>query len=294
MTLRCQQEQARDWVLRGWMTLFLLLGFVWGPWDLAQAEEERDEMEQAQALPWMMGPDKGQLAGVATLNFGEDYMFLESSGTQRFLELTGNLPQAGAVTLAKKDFSWFAVFQFNASGYVKDDETLDPDALLEQLQEGNRVGNQERKERGFPVLTLVGWFIPPRYDVQTKHLEWGTRLQPEGESREVANFTTRLLGRRGVMAATLVSQPAALDRNAAEFKKVLRGFAFTAGERYTEFRQGDKVAEYGLAALIAGGAAAAVAKSGAGKALFKVLGVAAVAGLGVVGGLVRKLFSRKA
>ncbi len=293
MMLRCQRERRGDWLLRGWVGLILLLAVVCGPWDGARADDAGDEIGQVQALPWVVGPATGQVAGVATLKFGDDYIFLESTGTQRFLELTGNLPQAGAVTLAKKDLSWFAVFHFDASGYVKDDETLDPDALLEQLQAGNRVGNEERKERGFPGLTLVGWYIPPRYDGQTKHLEWGTRLQPEGDSRDIANFTTRLLGRRGVMAATLVSDPEALDRNAVEFKQVLRGFAFTAGERYTEFRQGDKVAEYGLAALIAGGAAAVVAKSGAGKAVGKVLGIAAVAGLGVLGGLIRKLFSRK-
>ena len=37
---------------------------------------------------------------------------------------------------------------------------------------------------------------------------------------------------------------------------------FKAGSRYAEFGQGDKIAAYGLTALVAGGAGAALAKSG--------------------------------
>jgi uncharacterized membrane-anchored protein len=35
-----------------------------------------------------------------------------------------------------------------------------------------------------------------------------------------------------------------------------------SGERYTEFKQGDHVAEFGLAALVLGGAAAVATKKG--------------------------------
>lgn len=49
----------------------------------------------------------------------------------------------------------------------------------------------------------------------------------------------------------------------------MTGFKFNQGETYAEFRQGDKVATYGLVGLVAGGAAFAAGKAG----LFAKLGV---------------------
>jgi len=81
-----------------------------------------------------------------------------------------------------------------------------------------------------------------------------------------------------VMHAVLVSEPQNLDRDIAEFKTALGDYEFVSGERYSEFRAGDRVAEYGLAALVLGGAAAVATKSGFGKAIgkFVVVGVAAL------------------
>ena len=63
------------------------------------------------------------------------------------------------------------------------------------------------------------------------------------------------------MRAILVSDPNSLEQDIKAFRTALRGFDFVSGQRYAEFRSGDKMAEYGLAALIVGGAAAAAAKT---------------------------------
>ena len=81
----------------------------------------------------------------------------------------------------------------------------------------------------------------------------------------------------------------------AEQEKILTGFSYTEGERYAEFREGDKVAKYGLTALIAGTGAFAAAKMGLfGKLglLFAKLGKAAI--LLVVGVLagIKKLLGK--
>jgi uncharacterized membrane-anchored protein len=147
------------------------------------------------------------------------------------------------------------------------------------------------RRRGLSPLTLVGWFVEPHYDLATKRLEWGTRLRGEtGET--VVNYMIKLLGRRGVMDAVLVSDPQSLDGDVREFKAVLQGFSFNQGERYSEFRSGDKVAEYGLSELIVGGAAAAAAKSGAFKGLAKLLGVGGVVVVAGIAGFFRKIFRK--
>jgi uncharacterized membrane-anchored protein len=226
-----------------------------------QTAEERAWAEISK-LEWQNGPSQGDIAGKATIAVPKGSVFLSSAGTRRFLELQGNLGDTTSYTFAPSDLEWFSVFGFNASGYVQDDEKIDPDALLEIMKKSNVAGNEERKKRGLETLVLEDWYVAPHYDVQTKRLEWGTRLRQESGGITV-NYTIRLLGRSGVMSVILVSSPTSLDRDVKSFKAALAGFGFNTGEKYSEFRSGDKVAEYGLAALIVGGAAAAAAKSGA-------------------------------
>ena len=106
------------------------------------------------------------------------------------------------------------------------------------------------------------------------------------------NYTIRLLGRRGVMHVILVSDPQSLDRDIADFKASLAGYSFVSGERYSEFRSGDHVAEYGLAALVLGGAAAVATKTGFGKAIGKFLIFGIIALGAAVAAFFRKLFRR--
>src|SRR5262249_47736205 len=108
----------------------------------------------------------------------------------------------------------------------------------------------------------------------------------------VVNYTVRILGRRGVMSATLVSDPQQLDRDIVAFKSALGGFGFVPGERYSEFRSGDKVAEYGLAALVLGGAAVVATKPGFLKAFGKLIIIGVIAFGGAVAAFLRKVFRR--
>ena len=64
------------------------------------------------------------------------------------------------------------------------------------------------------------------------------------------------------MEVVLVARPEDISDAIVDLKDKLNGFEFDSGEKYTEFKQGDKVAEYGLAALILGGAAAVATKKG--------------------------------
>lgn len=186
------------------------------------------------------------------------------------------------------DGNWFLMFSFDDIGYVKDDEksSLDADGILSSIREGTEAANKERAKRGWTAIKVVGWHEPPHYDEQTQNLTWAVRGESQG--RAIINYDTRILGRRGVMRVKLVSSPEELPQAVAQFRTLLAGYSFTKGNRYAEWTQGDKVAAIGLTALITGGAAAVVVKSGLGKTLFKVLGIAALGALGFLG----KLFKR--
>src|SRR5690606_29506692 len=129
------------------------------------------------------------------------------------------------------------------------------------LRAGDQASNQERARLGMSKIYTDGWEVAPHYDNQSKRLEWGTRLRDE-RGQFLVNHTTRLLGRSGVMSATLVTGQETLAGDTKTFKASLQAFDYVAGQRYHEFREGDRVAEYGLAALVLGGAAAVASKKG--------------------------------
>jgi uncharacterized membrane-anchored protein len=233
----------------------------------------------------------GHIGSQASILVPLGYAFLGEADTSKFLELNGNLPESGNYIVSPKDQHWFASFHFNESGHVPDDEKLNPDSLLDTLKEHNREQQTEMRQHGLNPLILVGWFIEPHYDLTTKRLEWGLRLRTDA-GQPVVNYSIKLLGRRGVMDAVLVSDPQSIDRDTREFKNLLQGYSFNEGERYSEFRSGDKIAEYGLGALIVGGAAAAAAKSGAFKGLAKIVGLGGIAACAAIAGLFKKLFRR--
>jgi uncharacterized membrane-anchored protein len=247
---------------------------------------------QIAKLDWQLGPDRDDIAGVATIVVPKGSAFLSSAGTRRFLELQGNLGDDHGFTFAPVDISWFAVFAFDPSGHVPDDEKIDPDELLAIMKKSNVDGNEERKRRGLQTLVLEDWFVTPHYDIQTKRLEWGTKLR-QASGGVTVNYSIRLLGRTGVMSAVLVSDPMALDKDIKTFKAALAGFDFNSGQKYAEFRTGDKVAEYGLTALIVGGAAAAAAKSGAFKFLGKFIVVGVLGGLATAWAAIRRVFTKR-
>ncbi len=64
------------------------------------------------------------------------------------------------------------------------------------------------------------------------------------------------------MTVVLVADSLELKSSVNSFKHALAGYHFVEGEKYSEFKKGDRVAEFGLAALIAGGAAAVATKKG--------------------------------
>jgi len=245
--------------------------------------------EDFDGVSWQKGPSVGELGTAAQVKVPEGFLFAGANDT-RFIMQANHNPvtgkEMGFVAPAGED--WFAVFEFDEVGYIKDDDkdSLDTNALLDSIKAGTAAGNEERVKRGWPTMTIVGWETPPRYNDLTHNLEWAIRAQSEGSP--VVNHNTRVLGRGGVMEVTLVTDPATLAETMPKFKTMLEGFQFKQGHKYAEFRAGDKTAAYGLTGLIVGGGTAALVKTGAFKWLWKLL----VAGAAGVAALAKKLFSR--
>ncbi len=244
-------------------------------------------------------------SGIATLDVPKGYRYLDPSDAKRVLtEAWGNPPAIAASTLGMlfppgadplTKNGWGINITFNDDGYVKDDEAakLDYDKMLVQLKEGAAQASKKRREQGYEGFEVVGWAAPPHYDAAAHKLYWAKELRFDKSSEDTLNYEIRVLGRRGVLAFNAVAAKSLLASVESTMPLVLDFVDFNQGHRYSDFKPSvDKVAAYGVGALIVGVAA----KAG----LFKWLIAALVAswkfvilGLAALGALLKKMFARK-
>lgn len=248
-------------------------------------------------MPWME-TGEGAVSTVAGIGATPKGRVLVGDPASRFIQLSGNPPRDGATIVAPRDLRWFAVYQYHDVGYVSDKDAIDADALMKSLKDEEPAQKAEREKMGLDDLTITDWAVKPHYDAATHNMEWGLKIH-SSRGDDVINYTTRHLGRGGFVASILVSSPETFQRDLAEFRADDTQLAFNQGSTYTEFRDGDKVAGYGLAALVVGGATAAAVKSGAAKgvlvglvAFWKVLVAGAIAAFAGLGKFFWRLFGR--
>ena len=239
----------------------------------------------------------GKLGTRAEIAIPPGYRFLPSAEASALIEAMGNISSKKELgLLATPDLDWFVVFFFDDIGYVKDDEKdeLDANKMAESIRAGLKQSNEVRVSRGVSALHFDGWAIEPRYNDETKQLEWATRLRSDGGTN--VNYNTRVLGRKGVMRVILVTDTDKLQSVLPVYQGVMAGFTYTDGEQYAQYEQGDKIAQYGLIALVAGGATAVAAKTGLLAGLFLLLkkgGKFILVGLAAIGAWVMNLFRKR-
>jgi uncharacterized membrane-anchored protein len=290
--------------LRVRCTLLLAVVFSAVPAANAGGQDADARRAQFESIGWTDAPASVKLEKIASIDVPTGCRFTNGKGAKKFLELTQN-PYSGAEVGAlvcetptpgnpAESQTWFVVFEFDESGYVKDEEKagLEPDKILSTLREGQAEGNKERRRRGWEELTLDGWERAPYYDEETNNLTWAVRVLATGDTS--INHSVRLLGRRGVLKADLVSDPVGFTSALPTFDSVVESTIFVPGQKYSEWQDGDKVAAYGLTALVAGGAGAAAVKLGLFGKLWKFLAASAklvIVALIAVGAWIKKLVS---
>ncbi len=255
---------------------------------LAAQQEDSEFAKLMQSIPWEQGPCTSKIGNIAEIKVPAGFVFAGAKDTQKLMEAMQNEPHPNQLGLVmSKEQGWFILFEWDEIGYVKDNEEIDPDALYKAMLENEKVSNEGRAERGWNRMYLQRWFVKPSYNADTNNLEYGTAFKVENYPEETVNFCTKILGRRGVMLCTLVLDPGQ-SAAVAENRRLLADFAYVKGGRYDEFVAGDKVAEYGLAALVLGGGAALAAKVGILQKFWKLI----VAGVIAVGAFAKKYFKK--
>jgi uncharacterized membrane-anchored protein len=234
---------------------------------------------QAAGKAGTAGPGNITLIDQATLNLSAARFFVPKTEGMRVLRALGNLPDeatfVGLVLSTRQDDEWMVVIRYIKEGYIKDDDAKNwnADELLKNISEGVEQTNQNRVARGFPEMEVVGWIEPPAYDADTHRLVWSLlgkdKGQPDDTPRNV-NYNTYALGRDGYFSLNLLSNSQRIETDKAVARELLADLQYSPGKRYEDFSATtDRVAQYGLMALVGG----AVAKK---LGLFALLGAMAL------------------
>ncbi len=210
------------------------------------------------------GPTTVPLGKIAELKLPEKYFFVGPDSLKRFYELTQNSQNGKEVGVVLAP-GYMLFIDYDDAGYVKDEEKLDPEKIMKAMTDNEGPANEARKQRGWSEMKLKGWATEPHYDSKTNNLKWAINLtsSQDGFKEVFINESIRLLGRGGVMNVTLVSDTPGFKAAEADTEKLLaNNYSYVAGQKYSEFKPGDKVAAYGLSALVLGGGAVMAAKLG--------------------------------
>jgi len=229
--------------------------------DAVRSQLETAFQEAGAAI--IKGPTDVPIAEQAVLQLPSGFHFVPAEPARKLLEAMGN-PGADNVQgmifpAHEEDADWFIVVSFNLAGYIRDDDAKDwkPETLLSEIRKGTEASNEERRRRGLPELVVGGWVEEPQYDHGTHRLVWSLSSRVGGGQEDSGvNYNTLMLGREGFISMNLVTRLGEIERLKPVARNMLASLEFDAGKRYADYQsETDKVAEYGLAALVAGVAA---------------------------------------
>lgn len=211
------------------------------------------------------GPATGQIGDMAEIKIPEGYVYYPKEDMKEWMEMNHNLysgDELGLLSNPDPQTGFVVLFTFDETGYIKDaeKEKLDADDMWKKMTENEGASNEERKKKGWAEMHMVNWAEKPQYNSQSQRLEWAVTL--EEQNKQFINYNTRILGRKGVMNLIMAPHGNDWQTVVGSLNQSLDGFSYTSGNKYSEWKTGDKVAEFGLAALVIGGAGAFAAKSG--------------------------------
>jgi len=209
------------------------------------------------------GPAEIKLVEQAMLKLPKGFLFIPRLEAGGIMKAMGNYVGDNLLGMVfpESNENWFVVARYVSSGYIKDDDAKDWNAagLLQNLRDGTEEMNKERKARRIAEMEVVGWVEQPRYEPASHQLVWSISSKDKGapdNADQGINYNTYALGRDGYVSMNLVTAMNSVDAHKPVAKQLLAALEFNNGKRYGDFNSStDRVAEYGLAALVGGLAA---------------------------------------
>jgi len=225
--------------------------------------ETREALEAEYAkLQWVEEPGSYDLpSSNSTMSFAAGRSMLIGADAERIMFLMNGreFPRTEAL-LYDNDSDVFVTFEFVDEGFVTDEDwsDVDPAAFLESIRQGTEAGNEDRAKYGIPAMHVRGWLSEPTYNTDANTVTWAIEFD-DGDNVTV-NATALKLSRYGYEELTWVGSGEQYKELGGLLDTALSDHAFNEGHRYADFEDGDKVAAYGLAALVATVAGAKLGK----------------------------------
>lgn len=192
----------------------------------------------------------------AHVTLSQGKVLLLGSDAERFSWLISGVefPGTEAVLGYESGDSAVVYYEWRDEGYVNDSDwsEVDGDDLLAQYKETTAASNEERAKNGFAPMEVVGWLQPPAYDSASRTVTYAMELKDKDS--HWANAVALRLGRTGYTEFTWAGSIESLQSNGNHpelLRIALDTHEFDEGYRYTDFQEGDKVAAYGIAGLVA-------------------------------------------
>jgi len=280
----------------------------------AFAQDGDESAQDGSPNPWQIaskamqiGPKTIALRDQATLHLPPGYGFVPTREATQLMEAMGNSESGNFVGLilpphAGEDDAedWMVSVDYDPAGYIKDEDAKNwnADELLQNLKDGTEAANENRVRLGIPALEVTRWIEPPAYDAATQRLVWSVEGRDKGAAADAdntVNYNTYVLGREGYVSLDLITSSSKIEAQKPVARNLLAAVSFNDGKRYADYdASSDKVAAYGLAALVGGVAAKKLGLLALGAAFFaKFFKLIAIGVLGA-GAAIRKFFARKA
>ncbi len=261
----------------------------------AATEQERDN--QIRALVWKDGGAHPLSRSKSTIKLDSPYQILIGKDAIVYLENTNGTEQPTDIEaiITHPEIDAITVYRSINEGYVKFDDwgDVDSDQMLKDIKEGNEEANKERAKFGVSPLHVTGWKQRPTLNKEQKIVQW--QIEAQSGEDHIVNAVVLVFGRFGY--EKLIWAGDAKDNPDILLNAARSGFSFDQGASYADFRDGDKVAEYGVAALVASAVGAKVlAKFGflaAAALLFKKAWVVVLIIPAMIWRGVKKLFARR-
>ena len=207
------------------------------------------------ALQWQGAGAHNLPNSHSVIQLSSGQVVLLGADAQRYSWLISGIefPATEAV-LSRESGDSDVYYEWRDEGYVSDSDwsDVDGDELLKQYRDTTEASNEERVANGFKPMHVTGWLEPPHYDAATKTVTYALELADDGSSW--ANAVALRLGRAGYTELTWVGpieQFTSASGRPELLNQALASHTFDDGYRYADFKEGDKVAAYGIAGLVA-------------------------------------------
>jgi uncharacterized membrane-anchored protein len=262
------------------------------PSDLAVADIDKKFAK----VRWQQPGQRRLPESHSTLTVPSGYVMAAGADAGLAEVLLGNASQQNLEAAMLNRANHF-LFQHFDEGYVAIDDwaAIDANAMLDGIKAGTEKDNVVRRGAKLREVHVLGWMKQPYLDRANASVYWAINAT-EGDT-PLVNIVVLRLARSGFEKITWSVEKADYEKSGDKtLDTILAGFVFDPGRRYADHVASDKVAEYGIAALVASFAGIKIAQAamaGGFLLLLKKFGAIAVVAIGGLGLLLRRLLKKK-